>query len=252
MLELKNINVIFGKGTSLENHVLKNINLTVKKCEFVTVIGGNGAGKSTLMNLIAGDILPTTGDLWIDGMKITRKPTEERAAYISRVFQDPMIGTCADMTIEENLSLAATRGKKRGLHLSINDDLRQQFKQRLSILNIGLENRLDDKVALLSGGQRQALSLIMCSFAPSKIVLLDEHTAALDPKMAKLVIELTQKIVEQFGLTALMITQSMTQALEYGSRTIMMYHGSITRDIHGKNRALLKPEELLEFFDLAQ
>ena len=250
MIELKNIKVTFAKGSLLENTVLKDIDLRVNDGEFVTVIGGNGAGKSTLMNVIAGDILADQGQIILDGINVTKQPTEERAKYIARVFQDPMIGTCAELTIEENLSLAATRGKKRMLSLSINNQLRQKFKERLADLNMGLENRLNDKVSLLSGGQRQVLSLVMASLSPSKILLLDEHTAALDPKMAKIVLDLTRKIISEHKLTALMITHSMNQALEYGSRTIMMYHGEIIKDMLNDERMTMEPASLLKFFDL--
>jgi putative ABC transport system ATP-binding protein len=250
MLELKDVHVTFGKGTQLSNHVLKGINLKVNDGEFVTIIGGNGAGKSTLMNIVAGDVLPDTGQILIDGKDVTKLSTDKRAKLVARVFQDPMIGSCAALTIEENLSLAYRRGQCRGLSLSLNKELRKKFKESLADLGIGLENRLKDKVASLSGGQRQAVSLVMATLQPSKILLLDEHTAALDPKMAKTILELTQKLITKHKLTALMITHSMSQALEYGSRTIMMYHGEITKDMDSSERTQMNPADLLAFFDL--
>jgi len=250
MIELQNIHVIFNKGTRLENHVLKGIDLKVEEGEFVTIIGGNGAGKSTLMNILAGDITPNKGKINIDGNDITKLPTYKRANLIARIFQDPMLGTFADLTIEENLSLACRRGKSRRINLALNSNLREHFKSALAEVGIGLERRLKDKVSLLSGGQRQALSLVMATMQDSKILLLDEHTAALDPKIAKSILEMTAKVVKNHKLTAIMITHSMTQALEYGNRTIMMYHGKINKDMNSEERALLSPDNLLKFFDL--
>ncbi|PCJ26301.1 MAG: ABC transporter ATP-binding protein [Rickettsiales bacterium] len=250
MIELKGIDVIFNKGTKLENHVLKSIDLKVETGEFITVIGGNGAGKSTLMNVLSGNVAPASGQIFIDNLDVTRMPTEKRSSMVSRVFQDPMIGTFSDLTIEENMSIAIKRGKCRGLAMSSNEPLREQFKAALADVGIGLEERLSDKVASLSGGQRQALSLIMATMIGSKILLLDEHTAALDPKIAKKIMQLTDKIVKRDNLTALMITHSMSQALEYGNRTIMMYHGSIARDMHGADRSELSAADLVKYFDL--
>lgn len=250
MIEIKNLNLMFNKGTKLEKHVLKNLNITVKDSEFVTVIGGNGAGKSTLMNILSGNIMPNEGQIFIDKQDVTKLATEQRSHLIARVFQDPMIGTFSDLTIEENMSLAYKRGKKHGLGLSINNDLRQHFKEKIIMLDMGLEDRLNDRVESLSGGQRQALSLIMATLQGSKILLLDEHTAALDPKIGKLIMEITNKIITSNKLTALMITHSMSQALEYGNRTIMMYHGEIIRDMNHDERTKLSPEDLIKFFDL--
>ncbi len=250
MIELKNINVIFNKGTQLENKVLKNINLNVTESEFVTIIGGNGAGKSTLMNVLSGDINPDKGQILIDQKNITQLSIEERSGMVARVFQDPMMGTFSGLSIEENMSIAYKRGHTRRLKHSLNDQLRDKFCEALSELDMGLENRLKDEVSSLSGGQRQALSLIMTTLQDSKILLLDEHTAALDPKIAKVIMNITEKIIRKHHLTALMITHSMTQALEYGDRTIMMYHGEIVRDIHGKKRNTLSPEDLIKYFDL--
>lgn len=250
MIELKNLNVIFNKGTKLENHVLKDIDFKVMDGQFVTIIGGNGAGKSTLMNVLSGNIKPTSGNVFIDNADVTRMSVEGRSGMVSRVFQDPMIGTFADFSIEENMSIALKRGAKRGLTMGINNASRGQFKDALSEIGIGLEDRLTDKVSSLSGGQRQALSLVMATLLGSKILLLDEHTAALDPKIAKKIMQLTDKIVKTHNLTALMITHSMSQALEYGDRTIMMYHGKIARDMYGQERKKLSSADLIKYFDL--
>lgn len=250
MIKLENINVIFNKGTQLENHALKDLNLTIKEGEFVTVIGGNGAGKSTLMSVLAGDIFPNKGKVIIDSQDITSLPPHKRAYLIARIFQDPMLGTFSDLTIEENLSLACMRGSSRGFKKALSAARREKFQEALAEVGIGLERRLKDKVALLSGGQRQALSLVMATMQHSKILLLDEHTAALDPKIAKSILEITAKIVKKHNLTTLMITHSMTQALEYGDRTIMMYHGKTVKDMKSDERILLSPEGLLKLFDL--
>lgn len=249
MIYLKNINVVFNKKTPLANHVLQNISLTIDTGEFVTVIGGNGAGKSTLMNVISGDIIGDSGQIKLDNINVTKKPTQERSRFVSRVFQDPMLGTCSSLTIEENLALSQKRGKARMLSLALNKNIREYFRERLATLNIGLENRLQDPMGSLSGGQRQAVSLLMATMLPSKILLLDEHTAALDPKMAKLILTLTQQLVSQNKLTALMITHSMTHALEFGSRTLLMHHGKIEKDIRGDERKNLSASDLLSLFD---
>jgi putative tryptophan/tyrosine transport system ATP-binding protein len=250
MIELKNLHVTFNKGTKIENHVLRGIDLQVKDGEFITIIGGNGAGKSTLMNVLSGNIIPNRGKVFIDNLNVTKISTENRASMVSRVFQDPMIGTFSDLTIEENMSLAMKRGKTRGLSLSLNENSRSKFREALSDIGIGLEDRLTDKVSSLSGGQRQALSLVMATLLGSKILLLDEHTAALDPKIAKKIMKLTDNIVKKHKLTALMITHSMSQALEFGSRTIMMYHGKIVRDMFGEDRKNLSSADLVKYFDL--
>ena len=250
MIELKGVNVVFNKGTKIENHVLKNIDFRVMDGEFVTIIGGNGAGKSTLMNVLSGNIIPCKGKVFIDSLDVTRMSVEKRASMVSRVFQDPMIGTFADLTIEENMSLAARRGADRSLALSLSTELREQFRESLSDIGIGLEDRLTDKVSSLSGGQRQTLSLVMATLLGSKILLLDEHTAALDPKIAKKIMQLTEKIVKRYKLTALMITHSMSQALAYGDRTIMMYHGKIVRDMSCTERKKLSSADLVKYFDL--
>lgn len=250
MIELQNIDVIFNEGTEIENHVLKNINLKVCDGQFVSIIGGNGAGKSTLMNILSGNILPNKGKILIDSFDVTTMSTEARSSMVSRVFQDPTIGTFADLTIEENMALALKRGLNRGIFSSLNENSRDKFKLVLATVGIGLENRLKDKVSLLSGGQRQALSLMMATLLGSKIILLDEHTAALDPKIAKQIMKLTNEIIGQHRLTALMITHSMSQALEHGNRTIMMYHGEIVRDMEGDEREKLSTSDLIKYFDL--
>lgn len=250
MIELKNISVIYNEGTQLENCVLKEINLKVYEGEFVTIIGGNGAGKSTLMNIVSGDIVPNKGCICINEKNVTTLRTENRSPMVARVFQDPISGTFADLTIEENMSLAYKRGQNRGLSLSINNHLREDFKNALAQINIGLEDRLKDRVEYLSGGQRQALSLIMTTLQESKILLLDEHTAALDPKMASIIMDLTNKIIKQKKLTALMITHCMSQALKYGNRTILMNHGKIIKDVQGDKRLKLSTDDLIKYFDL--
>ncbi|MBS0288018.1 MAG: ATP-binding cassette domain-containing protein [Proteobacteria bacterium] len=250
MIKLNDIQVIFNQGTQLENHVLKGINLTIEKGEFVTIIGGNGAGKSTLMNILAGDLLPHQGSLFIENKDITTWPTEKRSPLVARIFQDPMLGTFSELTIEENLSLAHQRGKRRGFALSTSGALRQKFREALSVLNMNLENRLLDKVSSLSGGQRQALSLVMATLQECELLLLDEHTAALDPKIANTIMEITNNIVKARKLTTLMITHSMSQALHYGSRTIMLYHGEVVRDMTGDTRKSLSTENLLAFFEV--
>lgn len=248
MIELKNIHVFFNKGTQLENHVLKGLDLTIQKGDFVTVIGGNGAGKSTLMNVLAGDITPEQGQLIIAGQDLTKQRTENRSKQIARIFQDPMIGTFSHLTIEENLSLASKRGEKRGLGLALKKVQREYFRNKLKSLDMGLENRLCDRVSLLSGGQRQALSLVMASIQKAEVLLLDEHTAALDPKTAKIILDLSKKVIDEHHLTTLMITHSMSQALEFGNRTIFMQQGQIVRDLAKDERKSLSPSDLLDFF----
>lgn len=248
MIELKNISVTFNKDTPLQHLVFNQLNLKIENGQFVTVIGGNGAGKSTLLNLIAGDILCDQGQIILDDKDVTYVRPFERAKLISRVFQDPLLGTFADLSIEENLSLAYFRGKKRGLKPALNANLRKEFREHIAHIGIGLENRLQDKMGLLSGGQRQAVSLLMATLQPSKILLLDEHTAALDPKMEKLILELTQRLITEQKLTALMITHCMHQALDYGTRTLVMHQGKIVKDLQAESRFKLEPSELIPYF----
>lgn len=249
MIELTNISVTFGKNTPLEHRVFTNFDLKIETGQFLTVIGGNGAGKSTLMNVISGDVRVDKGKILLDNNNVTEWLPHQRARLISRVFQDPLLGSYGDLSIEENLSLAYSRGSNRScFKLSLNKALRNKFRSILADIGIGLENRLSDRMGQLSGGQRQAVSLLMATILPAKILLLDEHTAALDPKMEKLILTLTQRLIEEHKLTALMITHCMQQALEYGSRTLVMHQGKIVRDLSGAARSQLQPSELVPFF----
>lgn len=251
MMRLEDIRVVFNEHTPLENIAIQKINLTIREGEFVTVIGSNGAGKSTLLNVISGDTSITSGKISINNEDVTNQSVSDRARMVARVFQDPMTGTCESLTIEENMALAYGRGQKSGLGLgaAINDERRKIFKEHLATLNLGLENRLGDSMGLLSGGQRQAISLLMSSLQPSKILLLDEHTAALDPKTANFVLQLTEQIVTQNKLTTMMVTHSMQQALTYGTRTIMLHQGEIMLDVSGDVRKNLSISDLLELFE---
>lgn len=249
MIKLHNIHVTFNQSTPLEIDVLKGLTLKADEGEFITIIGSNGAGKSTLMNILAGDIMADRGTITIDQQDVTRLHTEKRATHVARVFQDPLQGSCAQLTIEENLALALSRGSYRGLSLALNKTIRATLVDRLASLNIGLEKRLKDPMGSLSGGQRQAVSLLMATLKPAKVLLLDEHTAALDPKMARIILNLTDKIVKDLNIVVFMITHSMTQALDHGTRTILMHHGKIIKDFKGEERAKLNPNDLHAFFD---
>ena len=251
MLNLINVYKTFNAGTINEKRALQGVNLHLQPGEFVTVIGGNGAGKSTLMNCVSGAYRVDEGSIIIDGVDVTRLPEHKRAKYIGRVFQDPMMGTAADMWSEENLSLAARRGKPRTLRAGITKAEREEYKEQLKILDLGLENRLTTKVGLLSGGQRQALTLLMATLQKPKLLLLDEHTAALDPKTAAKVLDVTQRIVEKDNLTTLMITHNMRDAIAYGNRLIMMYDGKIVVDVSGEEKKHLTVEQLLNLFSQA-
>jgi len=248
MLRLENINKIFNEGTVDEKIALKNINLTLEKGDFVTIIGSNGAGKSTLMNIISGLLEPDSGKVMINNKDVTSVPEYKRSRLIGRVFQDPMAGTAPTMTIEENLAIAYSRNKKRTLKFGVNQNRRKFFKEALATLNLGLENRLTAKVGLLSGGERQALSLLMATFTQPSILLLDEHTAALDPSRAKLITELTKEIVEKYHLTTLMVTHNMQQAIDLGNRLIMMDNGQIILNIDESRKRNLTVEDLLNEF----
>lgn len=250
MIELNNISVTFNPGTPVENHVLKDLNLSINKGDFITIIGGNGAGKSTLMNVLSGETIPQHGAIHFDGNDVTKLSTSKRASFVSRVFQDPMLGSCPDLSIEENLALADSRGQARRLSFALSSSRRNRYFQLLKNLGIGLEERLQDPMGLLSGGQRQAVALLMATLQPSKILLLDEHTAALDPQMAKTIMELTIKLVEEHGLTTLMITHHMTHALAFGNRTILMESGHVGKDFKNEERAALDPKDLLSLFEL--
>ncbi|MCL1623017.1 ABC transporter ATP-binding protein [Moraxella sp. Tifton1] len=248
MMTISDLRLTFNKGTPMQNPALQGIDLTVAKGDFVTVIGTNGAGKSTFLNAISGALRPDSGSVVIDGVDVTALPTHKRSHLVARVFQDPMIGTCEALTIEENMALALRRGRARGLSSAVNADSREIFREKLSELKLGLENRLTDRMGMLSGGQRQAVSLLMASLQPSKILLLDEHTAALDPKTATFVLNLTDKIVQENGLTAMMVTHSMPQALAHGNRTIMLHQGRVVLDVLGEERYGMTVNDLLEMF----
>ena len=248
MLEIKNIWKAFNAGTVNEKVALRGVDLTLADGEFVTVIGGNGAGKSTLMNAVAGVYPVDQGTITIDGEDVTNLPEHKRAKYVGRVFQDPMLGTAATMQIEENLALAARRGQGRGLRSGITKAEREQYRELLAGLGLGLEERMTSKVGLLSGGQRQALTLLMATLKKPKLLLLDEHTAALDPKTAAKVLETTETIVQRDKLTTLMITHNMRDAIAHGNRLIMMYEGRIAIDVSGEEKKKLTVETLLNMF----
>ena len=249
MLEIKNIYKTFNAGTVNEKCALKGVNLTLEDGDFVTVIGGNGAGKSTLLNAIAGVWPVDEGEIIIDGKNVTKLPEHKRAVYLGRVFQDPMNGTAATMGIEENLALALRRGQTRTLRAGIKGSEREVYKRLLATLGLGLEDRLTSKVGLLSGGQRQALTLLMATLKKPKLLLLDEHTAALDPKTAAKVLETTEMIVNRDKLTTLMITHNMKDAIVHGNRLIMMMDGNIILDIRGEEKKHLTVEDLLHKFE---
>ena len=248
MLEIKNVTKVFNAGTVNEKVALDDLSLTLEDGDFVTVIGGNGAGKSTMLNAVAGAFEVDAGNIIIDGKDITKLPEHKRAKFIGRVFQDPMTGTAADMWIEENMALAKERGKTRGISWAINKNDRKEFKEMLKRLDLGLEDRLSTKVGLLSGGQRQAITLLMASMNHPKLLLLDEHTAALDPKTAAKVLSITKEIVEEEKLTTIMITHNMKDAISYGNRLIMMNAGKIILDIKGEEKQKLTVEALLGAF----
>ncbi len=251
MLDVQNVYKTFNPGTVNEKAALRGVSLTLNDGDFVTVIGGNGAGKSTLLNAVAGVWPVDSGSISIGGTDVTRLPEHKRARYIGRVFQDPMMGTAATMQIEENLALAARRGRKRTLRPGIGRDEREEYRELLKILDLGLEDRLTSKVGLLSGGQRQALTLLMATLKKPKLLLLDEHTAALDPKTAAKVLDATERIVGKDRLTTLMITHNMKDAIVHGNRLIMMYEGRIARDIKGEDKKKLTVEQLLAKFGQA-
>ena len=248
MLDVKNIWKTFNAGTVNEKTALRGVSLHLNDGDFVTVIGGNGAGKSTLLNAVAGVWPVDAGSISIGGVDLTHMPEHKRAKYIGRVFQDPMMVTAATMQIEENLALAARRGKARTLRAGISKAEREEYIERLKILDLGLENRLTSKVGLLSGGQRQALTLLMATLIKPQLLLLDEHTAALDPKTAAKVLDATDRIIEKDHLTTLMITHNMRDAIQHGNRLIMMYEGRIVIDVSGEEKRKLTVPQLLELF----
>jgi len=248
MVRVQKLRKIFKKGTIDEKVAIDGITLHVKEADFVTVIGSNGAGKTTLLNLIAGTFTTDEGEIFIDHTSVTRLPEHRRARYLGRIFQNPLMGTASTMTIEENLAMADLRGKPRGLRRGVTKSRREFYKETLKGLDLGLETRLKDSVSLLSGGQRQSLTLLMATLSLPKLLLLDEHTAALDPKTAQRVIELTEKIVRENHLTTIMVTHNMQQAIRYGNRMIMLHEGKVKFDIQGEEKKALTVEEVVKRF----
>ena len=249
MLEIQNVSKTFNVGTVNQKTALNGLNLKLNEGDFVTVIGGNGAGKSTMLNATAGTFFVDSGKVIIDGSDVTNLPEHKRAAFIGRVFQDPMMGTAATMQIDENLALAARRGLARTLKIGITKKEHDEYYELLKTLDLGLENRMTSKVGLLSGGQRQAVTLLMATLKKPKLLLLDEHTAALDPKTAAKVLTLSEKIVEENHLTTLMITHNMKDAIKYGNRLIMMYEGHVIYDVRGEEKKNLQVSDLLQRFE---
>jgi putative ABC transport system ATP-binding protein len=248
MLTLKNIIKVFNQGTQDEKRALDDFSLEVADGDFITIIGSNGAGKTTLLNVIAGTEAPDEGQLMVDGQDVTKWPDFQMAKYISRVFQSPTMGTAGEMTIEENLCMAELRGKKRGLKWGVTKGRRSSYKETLTVLDLGLEDRLKQSVGLLSGGQRQSLTLLMTTLALPKVLLLDEHTAALDPRTATKVMDLTDSMVRKNRLTTLMVTHNMTQALKYGNRMVMLHQGKVQLDIQGEEKKKLTVAEIVAQF----
>ncbi len=248
MLKIQDVKQVFNAGTINEKIALDGLNLHLNEGDFCTVIGGNGAGKSTMLNAVAGTFITTEGTILLDGVDVTMMPEYKRAQYLGRVFQDPMTGTAATMQIEENLALAKRRGLRRGLKRGITSAEREEYYELLKLLDLGLEDRLTAKVGLLSGGQRQALTLLMASLVKPKLLLLDEHTAALDPKTAAKVLEATDRIVEKDHLTTLMITHNMKDAIKHGNRLVMMHNGRIIFDVSGEEKKKLTVDDLMEKF----
>ncbi len=249
MLCAKNLQITFNPGTPIETRALRGLSLDIPNGQFVTVIGSNGAGKSTFLNAVSGDQAVDGGQILIDGEDVTRLPAWDRANRVARVFQDPMAGTCEDLTIEENMALAQQRGLPRGLSHAVKASMREGFRTSLAKLGLGLENRLSDRIGLLSGGQRQAVSLLMATLQPSRILLLDEHTAALDPRTADFVLNLTARIVAEKKMTTMMVTHSMRQALDVGERTVMLHQGQVVLDVAGEQRRGLDVKHLLAMFE---
>lgn len=249
MIKIENLNVVFNKGTPDENHALKNINLEIDKGDFITVIGSNGAGKSTLYNAIAGTLMPESGRIFLDeeNREITFEKEYKRARYIGRIFQNPLLGTAGKMSLEDNMMICSKKGWK-GLRISLTGKMREYFRNQLKILDMGLENRLNDNVNQFSGGQRQALTLLMAVMSKPNLLLLDEHTAALDPTNADIVMKLTRQFAEEYNLTVMMVTHNMKHALEYGNRLLMMDGGEIILDVKGQEKADLTMDDIVERF----
>ncbi len=249
MLSAKDLKITFNAGTPIETRALRGLTLEIPSGQFVTVIGSNGAGKSTFLNAVSGDLPIDSGRIDINGVDVTRKPVWARAGSVARVFQDPMAGTCEDLTIEENMALAQMRGASGGDTPAGKATKKAGFRERLATLGLGLENRLTDRIGLLSGGQRQAVSLLMAALQPSRILLLDEHTAALDPRTADFVLQLTARIVAENQLTTMMVTHSMRQALDVGDRTVMLHQGQVVLDVSGDERRGMDVPDLLAMFE---
>lgn len=249
MIKIENLNVVFNKGTPDENHALKNINLEINKGDFITVIGSNGAGKSTLYNAIAGTLMPESGRIFLDeeNREITFEKEYKRARYIGRIFQNPLLGTAGKMSLEDNMMICSKKGWK-GLRISLTGKMREYFRNQLKILDMGLENRLNDNVNQFSGGQRQALTLLMAVMSKPDLLLLDEHTAALDPTNADIVMKLTRQFAEEYNLTVMMVTHNMKHALEYGNRLLMMDGGEIILDVKAQEKADLTMDDIVERF----
>ena len=248
MIRIERVSAVFNPGTALENRVLNDLTIEIPQGQFVTVIGSNGAGKSTLLNIIAGELPVAGGRVEIAGQDVTRLPAPARAALVARVFQDPRAGTCETLTIEEIFALAVSRGHARGLRLALDASRRDRFKTALKRLGLGLEHRLGDPIGLLSGGQRQAASLLMASIEPMKLLLLDEHVAALDPRTAQFVLDLTREVIAEQKLTALMVTHSMRHALALGDRTLMLHEGRVVLDVTGEERRRMTVDDLIAGF----
>lgn len=247
MIRIENLSKVFHPGTVNENVALRGVNLTVNEGDFITIVGSNGAGKTTLFNAISGNQPPTDGRIFVNDVDVTRDPEYKRAQYIGRIFQDPLLGTASNMALEDNMMICHRKGFK-GLRISLNSRMRRYFREQLVQLEMGLEDRMKDNVGLLSGGQRQALTLLMMVLSEPALILLDEHTAALDPKNASLVLKLTQDFISRFGLTAMMITHNMKDAIEYGNRLLMMDKGEIILDVEGEQKRNLTVEKLVEKF----
>lgn len=247
MIRLENVTKTFNPGTPDENTAIDNISLNVREGDFITIIGSNGAGKTTLFNLISGTCFPTEGDIFVNDKRVTKVPEHRRAKYIGRIFQDPLLGTASNMTLEDNMMICLKKGFK-GLRISLNQKMRDFFKKKLQPLDMGLEDRLKENVNRFSGGQRQALTLLMMVLSEPALILLDEHTAALDPKNAEITLRLTKEYINQYNLTAMMVTHNMLQAIEFGNRIIMMNKGRIILDISGEEKRGLTVEKLVEKF----
>lgn len=250
MIRLENIKKVFHEGTVNENAALRDINLTVHEGDFITIVGSNGAGKSTLFNIISGSFSPTGGQIFFNNENVTRMAEYQRAKFIGRIFQDPLLGTASNMSLEDNMMICNKKGFK-GLNVSLNSKMRERFRDELKLLQMGLEDRMESNLSLFSGGQRQALTLLMTVLSNPELILLDEHTAALDPKNAAMVLELTDKFISERKLTAMMITHNMSQAIQYGNRIFMMHKGEIVLDISGEEKKNLTVEGLVKkFYDV--